>query len=55
MKGLFFRKLKKLINYEKEIYILEENKFSKDYKMSFKDFIFMILGNKGKNTCFRTR
>ena len=50
MRGLFFRKVLRLINYEKDKHILEENKFSKNYKMGFKDFIIYILGNKGKTS-----
>ena len=48
MRGMFFSKILKLINYEKDKHVLEENKFSKKYKMSFKDFIILILGNRGK-------
>ena len=42
--------LDKLINYEKEKYVLVENKFSRNRKMVFKDFIYYILLNKGKSS-----
>ncbi|WP_409200918.1 IS4 family transposase [Methanobrevibacter sp. DSM 116169] len=42
--------LKSLINYETESYILEENKFSRNRKMGFKDFVYYILRNKGKTS-----
>jgi len=42
--------LDKLINYEKEKYVLVENKFSRNRKLVFKDFIYYILLNKGKSS-----
>lgn len=35
--------LEKLITYEKESYILVENKFSRNRKMVFKDFILLCF------------
>lgn len=48
MRGLFFSIVLSLINNEKEKFVLVEKKFSKMYKMSFKDFIIYMIGNKGK-------
>jgi hypothetical protein len=42
--------LEKLITYEKESYVLVENKFSRQRKMVFKDFVYYILLNKGKSS-----
>ena len=42
--------LDKLINYEKEKYVLVENKFSRNRKLVFKDFVYYILLNKGKSS-----
>ncbi|WP_169805803.1 hypothetical protein [Methanobrevibacter curvatus] len=42
--------LKNLISYERETFVLEKNKFTRNCKMSFEDVICSILGNKGKTT-----
>jgi hypothetical protein len=43
-------KLGKLIKFENENYVLVENKFSRNRKMSFKDVMYYIIGNKGKTS-----
>ncbi|KZX17715.1 transposase DDE domain protein [Methanobrevibacter cuticularis] len=50
MRDLFFYEVVRLINYEKEKYVLVKNQFTKKRKMGFKDFIFYILGNNGKTS-----
>ena len=50
MYGKYFAWLKKFIAYEKLNYLFDKKKFSKDRKMSFKDFIVYILGNRGKTS-----
>jgi len=40
--------LENLIRNEKESYVLEKNKFSRNRETSFKDFVYYIIGNKGK-------
>ena len=46
----FFVKVKKLINLEKDKFVTEKGKFTKNYKMPFEDFIYYIIGNKGKTS-----
>jgi hypothetical protein len=46
----FFDNIQNLISYKKENYILVKNKFFKKYKADFKDFIFYMVGNKGKTS-----
>jgi hypothetical protein len=46
----FFPEVKNLINYKKEIYVLEENRFIRDREMSFEDIIHYLILNKGKTT-----
>ena len=48
MNDLFFDMVLKLIKHEKVKYVLDKNKFTKESKMLFEDFIFYILGNRGK-------
>jgi hypothetical protein len=43
MRGLFFSKVLNLISYGKDKHILEENKFMKNFKMSFKDFYSIYI------------
>jgi len=50
MYEFYLSDLEKLINYEKENYVLVENKFSRHRKMAFKDFVYYILLNKGKSS-----
>jgi len=50
MYKLFFKNLEKLMYFEKEKYITEEGKFTKEYKMPFKDFAIYLVGNRGKTT-----
>jgi hypothetical protein len=50
MRGLFFKILLLFIYNEKENFLLDENRFSKTYKMTFKDFIIYIIGNRGKTS-----
>jgi len=50
MYGIYFSFLKKFISYEKLNYLTDEKKFTKDRKMSYKDFIIYILGNRGKTS-----
>lgn len=50
MKIPFLLNLENLIRNEKESYILEKNKFSRNRETSFKDFVYYILGNRGKTT-----
>jgi len=50
MLGIFFPFLQNLIKGEKESYILEENKFSRNRKMIFEEFVYYILGNTGKTS-----
>ncbi|KZX10814.1 transposase [Methanobrevibacter curvatus] len=40
--------LKNLIKNERETFVLEKNKFTRNHKMSFEDVVYYILGNKGK-------
>ena len=42
--------LERLITYEKEMYVLKKDRFSRNRKMVFKDFIYYILLNKGKSS-----
>jgi hypothetical protein len=46
----FFSFLQKLIADEKEKYVLKRNKFSRNRKMNFKDFVYYIFGNMGKTS-----
>ena len=46
----FFPRLKNLIINEKEIHILEKDKFSRIRKMPYEDMVYYILANKGKST-----
>ena len=48
MLGFVFPFLQNLIWIEKENYILEKNKFSRNREMNFEDFNYYILGNRGK-------
>ena len=48
MFNFFFPELTNLIKYEKENFILEENKFSRNREMSFEDHVYYIWVNKGK-------
>jgi len=50
MLGYSFSFLENLIRNEKEIYVLEKNKFSRNRKMDFANFVYYILGNKGKTS-----
>jgi len=50
MRNLFFNYVEDLMHYGKENYVLVENKFSKKYKTGFKDYIFYIIGNRGKTS-----
>ncbi|MDR0912714.1 MAG: IS4 family transposase [Methanobrevibacter sp.] len=50
MFNYFFNGVLTLINNGQDKYILSENKFIKSYKMDFQDFIFYIIGNRGKTT-----
>jgi hypothetical protein len=46
-------KLGKLIKFENDNYVLVENKFSRNRKMSFKDVIYYITGNKSKTSVLK--
>jgi hypothetical protein len=39
-----------IISDEKERYILKRNKFSRNLKMNFKNFVYYIFGNIGKTS-----
>ncbi|MDR3062719.1 MAG: hypothetical protein LBU40_01090 [Methanobrevibacter sp.] len=45
--------LKNLINNERETFVLEKNKFTRNLKMFFEDIVYYILGNKGKTTVLK--
>jgi len=47
--------LQSLINNKKDIYVLEENRFIKNRKMSFNDSVFYLLGNKGKTSALELK
>jgi hypothetical protein len=42
--------LDKLISYERESFVLVENKFSRNRSMPFGDMVYYIVGNHGKST-----
>jgi len=47
--------LESLISYEKDIYVLEKNRFIKNRKMSFRDSVFYLFGNKGKTSALELK
>ena len=53
MFNFFFSQMTNLINYEKESFVLDANKFVQSRKMSFGDYVYYIWANKGKSRVFR--